>query len=563
MQIVMWLLLAASIGAAAVVSHFRAGGVLPELGEVLSFGPIHLKLPADWAVTRPSEAGFEAILASEPAEQLGRQLVVSRVKLGRYLSPTQAATEMRLGDYGRAPEVDETRPTKIAGYTGATWAEQYEVGVPGSSAQRVKRICAVVVLPSRRAVKIELQGHGRPNGSDRKLVELIAQSLRFDDEPEAEEVSDAFDLGDGMTTSLKAPWRVVESKDPNRIGRTLLLDADLDEWMAVELLPCVAPPDKGSPPLIEALSVDPEPTSSVFIHDRSDGHVLVGMFHGTESSRLKFAGVWKQIVSKLEVAKPVDVASLRSAGAETMAALAARPLEDLVDLKPQSDRWWQWHREASNNYIGWSRWQIDHFGQWDGVYTSRWHESGDLVGELVQKWMSSAQRDQYQMHEESVIVGSSNRQLQNGRQAVTLGSGRMKIEIAGGGQPARGGQGEPPADYVPGALLPLLAGLFPDRPMLVRTDAVFGYEDLPHTGLLTVLIEPSTDHPRTADDGESPMRCLALRVNGSGAMSRWYFRPDRSLALVWLADGVYRTPSDAAAVGLAFGADERMRPGKN
>jgi hypothetical protein len=65
---------------------------------------------------------------------------------------------------------------------------------------------------------------------------------------------------------------------------------------------------------------------------------------------------------------------------------------------------------------------------------------------------------------------------------------------------------------------------------------------------------------RKADGDDEPMRCVTAEVNGSGRVSRWYFRSTVELELIELSGGVTLTPSSRGSINFAFGQSSTMSP---
>jgi hypothetical protein len=106
----------------------------------------------------------------------------------------------------------------------------------------------------------------------------------------------------------------------------------------------------------------------------------------------------------------------------------------------------------------------------------------------------------------------------------------------------------------------MLVGDLTRQPMILRTDSFTGHEGAaplePMTLIVTHAAEPTT---RSALDG-TPLRCVTVQVNGSGELSRWYFREDGRLERTEFASGLRRVPSDFKTVQFTFSDDEGMKP---
>jgi hypothetical protein len=101
-------------------------------------------------------------------------------------------------------------------------------------------------------------------------------------------------------------------------------------------------------------------------------------------------------------------------------------------------------------------------------------------------------------------------------------------------------------------------------PMILRTESfpAGGGGAIGPAELLSVQLRPAAPDAATrkADGENEPMRCVIAEVNGTGRVSRWYFRKSGELECVEFPGGVRCVPSDQAAIGFDFGSEKRMTP---
>ena len=161
MQAVMWVALAASVGVAALID----GG--ESLGQIARFGPISLRLPEGWEVAVPDEAtpprrGEVVIDARDPE---GERLL--HLYSDRFDTPGAAAQSLSLT--GSVPVSDFQS-------NGLTWKLE-RVPAP-SDGQRFRGWVAITATPGGRVIGVLLGTAGLPDAADRKLLELVARSVR-------------------------------------------------------------------------------------------------------------------------------------------------------------------------------------------------------------------------------------------------------------------------------------------------------------------------------------------------------------------------------------------------
>jgi hypothetical protein len=66
------------------------------------------------------------------------------------------------------------------------------------------------------------------------------------------------------------------------------------------------------------------------------------------------------------------------------------------------------------------------------------------------------------------------------------------------------------------------------------------------------MIRPGVNTTRIADGEDKPMRCVAAEVNGSGRVTRWFYRSSGELELIELPGGVVAAPSSEGTVRFNF-----------
>ncbi|HWP39360.1 MAG TPA: hypothetical protein VNL70_00445, partial [Tepidisphaeraceae bacterium] len=92
----MWIVLAGTVGLAAVVNHARRQDLNPSLGQPRTFGQVTLRLPEDWHLSDSSQNPAVLLIAWDRV--FDRQLIVSQhaislfdLLLGLDVEPRSAA----------------------------------------------------------------------------------------------------------------------------------------------------------------------------------------------------------------------------------------------------------------------------------------------------------------------------------------------------------------------------------------------------------------------------------------------------------------------------------------
>jgi hypothetical protein len=110
----------------------------------------------------------------------------------------------------------------------------------------------------------------------------------------------------------------------------------------------------------------------------------------------------------------------------------------------------------------------------------------------------------------------------------------------------------PPPQFVPGGLIPLLLGQLARDPMILLTDSFPGREGIGPPQPLTLIIRPG--------ENTASLRCVTVQVNGTGVISRWYFRKTGELESVEWAGGLKQIASDESSVKNNFPKESGMSP---
>jgi hypothetical protein len=668
MQLVLWLVLAGTLGLAALVDHKRSQTHRPSLGNAASYGDLEIRLPKRWQVAQGTDDHpLLVVQATEGGTDSGdddaggganeasaifggaRVIAIYRQHTGTLISPTEYLAQAggSLGLFGSAggpgthgvmlrtsqQKIDQT---PVAGQVGALLSrvraiqvapgDEDDDGAGGARGFRLKEILACTVLPSHEAITVMLSGTGVADPADEALVREIAATLTVKDQPSDASASASasasagsiVEIHGGTHVALPDGFRDVSTNDPNAIDRQLLCDKSLVEWTALDLVPCAFFPDDGPNAILAMLSTrdahwrmaevtsdapgsykidsrtdDPQfPSRAYLIADKS-GHALLGIFRGGGRGDHLFDPVWQAIVKGLVFPQTNDLAPMLTAGAEEAKRLSATGLEQLLGAA-REDEWWLWYRETPEHYVGWTSLRHDHPSRWGGARETRWRTNSRALVRIVQTWETNAELSTYGA---KVLRGEAspaqNQAFVNVfEQTVTLRRGQVSIKsIAAAGSSLKlspgvaNGSSAMPPQFVPGGVLPQLLGkLSPDKSMILRTESFVGFEGDAGPGLLTLLIRPAADDGPThkaAGDDDRPMRCVTVEVNGTGEISRWYFRPPPTTAPTTtataestdaaavtdampeaadFADHLHGVRSDLQQIRLGFSGDGRMVP---
>src|SRR5206468_10299959 len=98
MQGIMWIILGATVGLAALVSHHRRTSIDVKLGDAISYRGVTVQLPKGWEIVKTSDEQSAVVFTAtektkdEDDEENGaRVLKIMREPLGSYRSPIEYA----------------------------------------------------------------------------------------------------------------------------------------------------------------------------------------------------------------------------------------------------------------------------------------------------------------------------------------------------------------------------------------------------------------------------------------------------------------------------------------
>ena len=610
MQITLWLLLAATLGLAALVDHQRQKALRVSLGPVQTFGDLSVRLPAHWQMNA-GEAESAVVVSAEDQTEAGqrrhealRRLDIIRLRTRDFISPLEILLQdpqvARLLKSQMAQGEDSLKSVPMGSWPGILLTME-------STADRrrgvvtAKELLAATVLPSRQAILIRLSGFGMVEPADEQIVRQVAASLSFADEVLPASSGGEVLLHGGIQLAVPAGFRKLPEKDSNRISRQLLY-AKEDQWISAELIPCLLP--QTTPQSLLALlaihderwlkgKVTPQgkrfwridcPTDAdELIQVRAqlmageDGQGLLMIFRGEIDDSDTMDQAWSSVTASIRFPAHTDTAELMENGAEEVRRLKAQALPKLLG-EPQEEQWWLWYSAAHSHYVGWSHERFLPGSHPSALRETRWRDAQhERLVKVKQQWTSAPDFGDYECDSTRWEAGQAGDEnfTRLPRFTTTVRKGELTI---------RHGQGPATAplltrsvseQYLPGAWLPMLIGDLSARRMILHTDSFVELEGSPLPEVLTLIIEPGeeggavvppasvsppADVQSPATQASKPLRWVSVQVNGSGVISRWYFEAgDDELKMIDFAGGMRRVPTTPSKLRQDFD-DPRMEP---
>jgi hypothetical protein len=603
MQLVVWLMLGATIGLAALVGHMRRNwGASALSNRPLVIQDLSVRLPAGWRMHSDvhHDARVVAAVAEPGSEETARIVSVYLETGGEDLSPL----EYLVRDFDLqppapdGPESDSLVPG-IETIAFGPWPGvmvSATVPIPGHGEQTTgKVLLACAVLPSGRAVIVRLEGLGEPEPGDRELMQQIAQSVRMSGEPALSRPGQEMEVG-GVKLRAPANFSLVTPIDLDRTDRVLWYvpppaasasagsnDAD---WGAIEIVPCLLPPRLDS--AAAAIKLESEFATMLLVRDRrwrrakmsligngrlradppnpaeifsaraylvaeKSGQCVMVVLRGTPQT---FDDTWKKLEPTIKFAASSEASELAAAGAAETARLREERLKALL-ADQRHDNWWIWSNPSANRQLGWTHlaWKSDEFA---AESETRLKPSEQRMILVTDDWSASVDLSQYRC--ESSRSDSVEASAGSLHQAVELRRGTLLMGAIGDSRSAARWKTAAPPQFVPGALVPLMIGKLSATPLLLSSDSFLGYEGIMPPGPLTLIVRPAGENSSSSEGEAIKLRVVSVEVSGSGQISRWYLQQDGQLDHIEFAGGVRRTKSTQTAVKFEFAHDATMKP---
>ncbi len=599
MQGVVWGIFLLTLGLAAVVAETNRRANRVPLTQTVTVDDVTIHLPDQWRTRPRVEDGRTIVQVAEPVgDEEARIISIMCDRLPTPMSPLQylnSSFGVSLpGASGGDGEVSSLTTVKVAQQPGVLVTI---LAPPTRRDEFAKDLFACTVLPSQRAVVVHLSGRGPVSLQDRELVKQVAGGIAVAHEPNQAKEDEPITLPRlGIMLTPPRGLSAIDERDPNRSDRLLWPVSMMkqrgqrleENWATVELVECIVPSHDNMAQSVETLllvrdpiwrgaNVVPEgpntwradlaksavgeagdmvfPARAYLLTD-ANGIGLLAIFRGGFNGG-GFENDWKTIAASV---KFPDSPALKIAGLEAAGAAEVKRLRDAGYEKLLADRdeqWWLWTCPGDRPHLGWSHAGVS-LTNLSGKSETRLRRWGGIVRRITGEFSYRDAEPRYRASATREDAAGQNI-LQSLQQSTSVTGEQLILGARARGDAPEQWNSTAPPQFVPGALLPLVLAKLPDKPMLLRSESFPGFEAVGAPEPLTLLLEPAST-TRKADADKTPMRCVAVSVNGSGQISRWFFRSSGELECVELPGGVQCTSSDQSTLEFDFGKDGQMAP---
>jgi hypothetical protein len=615
MQGVMWAVLGITVVLAAMVSRSaRSAGNVDLSKQTVTSGDISVRLPTKWRGTlRGSEDPRVIAQAAErsPGEG-GRTVRILRDHVQVPVSPLKYLIDAfgvsAPGEVSAADDEDGEgggyaliSTTRIGPATGVIVAVQRQIPRRGRPEFR-KDVYAAAVLPTLDVVVIALTGDGPVDVTDHAVVRQIASGITLSGAAAEQPNESGATLPEGIQVSAPEGFGAVPQADPNRTDRLFLPTSagkgasEFEKsWSAIEVVGCLFPAlDEKDPnreqratsamttlllardprwrdakitftdgawraePPDHKAGADAFPMRAYLLPDPS-GRALLAVLHGGFGGGGGFDRMWKQLSASTKFLPSSDTAQLEDAGGVEAGRL--RQIGWAKLLADADEQWWLWTDASDRPHVGWSHFRWEPKDLSARTIICRRDAAGDVT-RVTGEWNLFPDKPEYTADDSrSTSSGTGTDSGDALRQGARLRNGQLALTVNPTGAVMGQWKMPTPSQFVPGGVLPLVMGKLEPGPLLLKTESFpGGWECIGAPQPLSVIIRPDPQSTRKAEGEDKPLRCVTAQVNGSGRVSRWYFRSTGELESVEFAGKVQRVESDLHALRVDFGRDGQMSP---
>ena len=589
MQGIMWIVLGATVGLAALVSHHRRTSIDVKLGDAISHRGVTVQLPKGWEIVKTADKQSAVVVTAtekkndDDEEGGARVLKITREPLGSYRSPIEYALSQLHPGGGASKIIQGQDYFPIDNSPGEVLYQVRDLAPTSlrdarqGGRRRVKTICAATVAPSGRGIAIAMDADGDIDASDMELIKRIAATVKLADEPPLIDSTEV-KLDNAVRVPIPADFSTARRDDALAMPRMLRGKNTTGPMRSITVLPIVWLPKDGSATLLTMLSLSGSDFEDAQVRPDSSGgfradadpamrHLLpvraysisrnnlgvIAIFRGGEDDNW-IDETWQSMRDKIVFPDESNVDDLIANGTSAAKHLSESGLTPLLP-EVTDDLWWVMCVNGPERAFGWTKYTP---GANAGKFEGRVQFENQLQ-DVVYDWRGPADLKTYRVKSTYDISDLRD------KDAPRKDSRAFDASLKAGKVDLRTGSAKPvtypaPPNYIPGGWLPLILPKLVDRPMIIHTDSFIDYAYAQPRDLLTITLRPEPDAARSSDDTGTKMRCICVQVSGAIEKSRWFFRVDGTLDGIDYPDAQHLIRSDEHDVAMDFAHKEALRP---
>lgn len=575
MQAIMWLVLGASMVAAALLNHHLRLGQIIELSPTITDDNLSLRLPANWKTwTRRDEENVMAHIAADSAKGVTRTLSISRQRVPHVMAPAEYIFRA-LGVSGRLDTTDFKAAT-IDGWPGQSIYWEAHRASLGTGEESQFTNCSAIVLPGDQAVMVRLDKNAPFDGGDERLYRQVLDNIHVSTPGPTD--GGTIQLDNNITITAPSDLRVYPKVDALCTEGALAQITDEGGWISAEFVPVAVPDNEPSAPLRAGLAAREE-------LDQQHPELADAWITAVVSAQGPNHWTFTPPDSGMDAVSPRRIAHLLTSGGGwgLVVILSAEPPASMEDLNhlwdelssnikfgsqpspltsalvagasiaknagpsTQTETWWTWSHGSTP--VGFTHGFADTEGKYVLRYTVRRRWNGTATA-VLQQWGISSDRGPWSHMSRSDAAANLNDPLfPLFDQTTMVGEAITTIVHEPNGQESPADSPLSPA-FLLSRYLPGMLSRVDSNETAFWTDRFPGVEaELFPSPLL--LLAHRVDEVRE-------FRCIQTEVNGAGRRGNWYFRGDGSLDHADFAGDMHLRVSSQSEVESAFGGDRRL-----
>jgi hypothetical protein len=580
MQMVMWIVLGTSMVLAAMLDHRLRQGQIIDFSPTITDDSLSFRLPATWKTwAQRNDADVTEHVATDSVAGVVRTLTISRQRVPHVIAPAEYI--LRVLPYSRNLDAADYKGVVIDGWPGQsiTWAAHRVVSL-GAGEEFQFTNCSAIVLPGDQAIMVRLDKNAPFDAADERLYRQVLETVHVSTPAPSD--GGTIQLANNITISAPADLSVYPRVDALCSEATVAQITDEGGWISAEFVPVAVPDNEPSASLLAGLAareqLDPlhagladawisseiaaqSPNHWTFIPPDSStdpvsprriahlltadgGWGLVVILSAEPPASLSDLNhLWDELSANIRIGeKSPPLASALAAGAAIARA---------ATFSAPADTWWMWSRGSVP--VGFTHGFADRDAKFVFRYTVRRNWNGAATA-VLQQWGTNTDSSPWSRMTRLDAAANLNEPLiPFFDQTTALADQITTVVHEPNGQESQSDTPLNPAfvlsRYLPG-LLSRVDSTVDSTRTAIWTDRFPAVEAEHFPSPLLLLAN-------RVDDA-SGFRCVQAEVNGTGRLSRWYFRADGALDHADFAGDLHLNPSSEAEVESAFAGDRRL-----
>ncbi len=571
MQASMWLVLAGTVGLAALVDGHLERALYPAQTDPIVDGPITFRLPRSGPIKEKIDGASS--VHSVTNNEAGWSLTVVRQHLDvvvpplEYLQLSKVLGENRLGNSAlHKEEIDGWPAVWVGGETVRNTPEGYE---------QSQSVTYCTVLPTRDAVMVRLESSEAIDHAELRVVHQALDSIRVAMTPAAAPIV----LEGGARVTLPEGFDVYCQDDVLQKDRTIVAHRGDVGWVSAQFVPMLLGGDRiaAAKTAIGAYehfsAAEPALTGSwlgaqvteeapgrwritpaqvpgdltrrwayVLGGKRSEGLIVV-LTAASPANEQDINQAWSALDGKIQMGQAIEPAAMFAAGTRASQGMQFTPTA--------GENWWLWSRGSQS--LGWTR-EFNNLTNgeslrdtimrnWEGgarkIAQDCWPaENGSgIIAEMIRQeaTLQPSVVVRYRFQQRTILAGDAT---------------NTRIDFMGTTSQPLSWEAFGPA-IVPSNRLPTLLAHLDKEPAAIWTDRFWGLEgELMAAPLLLATHPISSPNPA--------LRGVEVEAEGTGICSQWFFKSDNTLDHANFPGDVVLTPNSKDQVSAQISGDSEL-----